>query len=151
MTPKKMVLALAFALILPYIAIVTYFALRVQEHPLPIWFPYFGMPYILGTMIVVMIFSRIVHRGIAVEQKETPRSAWLWLGRAWMAYLVAVWSGLFIWGAYLTLKGSLQWRRSVPAGAFLLAFIILFAWALNKDFSRFRKQTLEDNKRARKI
>ncbi len=149
--PKEKIVALTFALVLPYIAIVMYFALRVQEHPLPNWFPYFGLSYILGTMIVVMVFSRKVHRATALKQKETPRSAWLWLSRAWMAYLVAVWSGFFIWGAYLTLKGSLQWRRSLPAGAFLLAIIIVFAWALYKDFRRFRNQTVANNKSTAKI
>jgi len=51
-----------------------------------------------------------------------------------MAYLVAVWSVLFLWGAYLTVTGGLEWQRSVPAGAFLLVFIVLFSWALRKDF-----------------
>jgi hypothetical protein len=139
--PKTKILALIFGLVLPYIALVMYFALRIQEHPLPTWFPYFGLSYILATMIVVMVFSRKVYRGTQPEGVEKPKSVWLWLGRAWMSYLVAIWSGGFLWGAYLTFKGNLEWQRSVPAGAFLLAFIALFSWALYKDFKRIRKPT----------
>ncbi len=141
MKPKTKILALTFGLVLPYIALAMYFALRIQEHPLPTWFPYFGLSYILATMIVVMVFSRKVNRGTRPEREEKPKSVWRWLGRAWMAYLVAVWSGGFLWGAYLTFKGSLEWQRSVPAGAFLLAFIALFSWALYKDFKRLGKPT----------
>jgi uncharacterized membrane protein YfcA len=55
--PKTKILALTFGLVLLYIALAMYFAPRIQEHPLPIWFPYFGPSYILATMIVVMVFT----------------------------------------------------------------------------------------------
>ena len=141
MKPKTKILALTFSLVLPYIALVIYFALRIQEHPLPTWFPYFGLSYILATIIVVMFFSRNVYRAARLEQEKKPKSLLLWVAKAWMAYLVAVWFGLFLWGSYLTLRGSLEWQRSVPAGAFLLAFIALFSWALYKGFKRPGKQT----------
>jgi hypothetical protein len=134
MKPKTKILALTFGLILPYVAFAMYFALRVQGHPLPTWFPYFGLSYILATMLVVMLYSRRIHRSAKSETAQRPKSVWRWLGRAWMAYLVAAWSVLFLWGAYLTLTGGLEWQSSVPAGAFLLAFIVLFSWALYKDF-----------------
>src|SRR5690242_4628997 len=139
MKPKTKILALTFGLVLPYAAIATYFALRVQEHPLPNWFPYFGLSYILATILVVMLYSRKIHRRAKPEKAQRPKWIWRWLGRAWMAYVVAVWSVLFLWGAYLTLRGDLGWQRSVPAGAFLLAFIVLFSWALHKDFKAQRK------------
>jgi hypothetical protein len=134
MKPKTKILALTFGFILPYMALVMYFALRVHEHPLPTWFLYFGLSYIFATMIVVALFGRKVQGGTRPETPEKSKSAWLWLGKAWMAYLVVAWSVLFLWGAYLTFDGSLQWRRSVPAGMFLLAFIALFSWGLYKDF-----------------
>lgn len=147
MKPKTKILALTFGLILPYIAIAMYFALRVQEHPLPTWFPYFGLSYILATILVVMLYSRRIHRDAQPGTGQKPKSAWRWLGRAWMAYLVAVWSVLFLWGAYLTFTGGLEWRRSVPAGAFLLAFIVLFSWALYKDFKAQGKSTTTANRK----
>ena len=39
--PKTKILALTFGLVLPYIALAMYFALRIQEHPLSTWFPVF--------------------------------------------------------------------------------------------------------------
>ena len=141
MKPKIRILALIFGLVLPYIGLVMYFSLRIQEHPLPTWFPYFGLSYTLAAMMVVMFFGRRINRAARPKQEEKPKSVWVWLARAWMAYLVAVWSGLFLWGAYQTLKGTFEWQRSVPAGAFLLVFIALFASALYKDFRRRGKQT----------
>jgi uncharacterized membrane protein YfcA len=120
---------------------VVYFALRVHNHPLPAWFPCFGLSYILAAMLIVMVVSQRIHRNRRSEGQEAPKSAWRWIGRAWMAYLVAVWSGLFLLGAYLTLSGRLEWRRSVPAGAFLLVFIALFSWGLYKDLKRPGKPT----------
>jgi hypothetical protein len=82
---KTQILVLVLSLILPYVALVMYFALRIQEHPLPTWIPYFGVSYILATMIVVMVFSRNVYRAARPERAEKPKSVWRWLGRAWMA------------------------------------------------------------------
>ncbi len=73
MKPKSKILALAFGLILPYFALVMYLALRIQRHPLPTWFPYFGLSYILGTIIVVTIFSRRISRDALPETVNEPR------------------------------------------------------------------------------
>lgn len=135
MKSKSKILTLIFALILPYMVLVMYFALRVQEHPLPTWFPYFGLSYILATFLVVMLYARKIHRVAQPEPTSRPKRFWRRLGRAWIGYLLAVWSVFFVWGAYLTFTGRLEWQRSVPAGAFLLAFIALFSWALYKDFT----------------
>lgn len=111
-----------------------YFALRIREHPLPTWLPYFGLSYMLGVMIVIGIFSRKVYRGVHTETTGKPVSVLRWLGRIWVGYLILVWAGFFIWGAYQTITGELEWRRAIPAGAFLLAFIALFSLSLYKDF-----------------
>ena len=119
MKPKTKILALTFGLILPYLALAMYFALRIQEHPLPTWFPYFGLSYILGTIVVVMVFSRKIHGDAQPTTVQKRASALRWAGRVWMGYLVAVWAGLFLWGAYQTISGNLKWQRALPAGAFL--------------------------------
>jgi len=134
--PKTKILTLTFSLILPYLALAMYFALRIQEHPLPTWFPYFGLSYLLGTIVVVMVFSRKIYRDAQPTAVEKPVSALRWVGRVWVGYLVAVWAGLFLWGTYQTISGNLEWQRAVPAGAFLLAFIALFSWSLYKDIKR---------------
>jgi len=129
-------LVLIYGLVLPYIALVMYFALRIRDHPLPAWFTYFAPSYMLAAMILVTLVSRNLRRSTPPEREEGTPSVWRWVARAWSAYLVAIWSGLLLWGAYLTVRGRLEWQRSVPAGAFLLAFIALFSWPLYKDFKR---------------
>jgi len=110
-----------------------YFALRIQEHPLPIWLPYFGLSYLLGTMILVTILGRRFSRSAATQTINKPRSVFLWAMRGWAAYLVLVWSLMFLWGTYETITGRVAWNRSIPAGAFLLAFIALFSRLLYVD------------------
>jgi hypothetical protein len=134
--PKTKILTLLFALILPYMAVVMYFALRIQDHPLPTWFPYFGLSYILGTILLVTAFSKIIHRNVPPQSSEKARPAVRWMLRAWAGYLVVIWSGAFVWGLYETVMGRMAWQRAIPAGAFLLAFIAIFSRALYGDFKR---------------
>ena len=63
MQAKSKIRVLIFGLVLPYFAVVMYFILRLQDHPLPTWFPYFGMAYLLGGGIVVAVVSRRIARG----------------------------------------------------------------------------------------
>ena len=136
MQAKNKIRVLIFGLVLPYMALVMYFALRIQEHPLPAWFPYFGLLYLLGTMILVMVLGRRFSCPAPQQPIKKPRPVLQWAMRGWVGYLVVVWSVLFIWGAYETATGSLAWQRSIPAGAFLLAFIGLFSRFLYVDMKR---------------
>lgn len=138
MKPKTKIVALIFGLILPYIAMVMYFGIRMQNHPLPTWFPYFGLSYMLGTIILVKVFSRKISRTAQPQTVKEIQPGRIAL-RLCTGYLVAVWSGLFVYGSYLTIIGHLEWRRSVPAGAFLLAFIGLFSRLLYSDIKRTRQ------------
>lgn len=56
--PRTKITALVLGLMLPYMAVVMYFSFRIQEHPLPTWFPYFGLSYMLGTISFVVLFGR---------------------------------------------------------------------------------------------
>jgi hypothetical protein len=60
---KNKIRALILGLVLPYFAVVMYFVLRIQDHPLPTWFPYFGLAYLLGSVIVLIVVSRRIARG----------------------------------------------------------------------------------------
>lgn len=133
MQSKNKIRALIFGLALPYLAFVMFFALRILEHPLPTWFPYFGMIYLLGSVILVILVSRRIARGTQPQTAVQSRPAVRIAVRAWVGYLLAVWCGGFLYGAVETIKGKLEWQRAVPAGAFLLAFIILFGRLLYTD------------------
>ena len=134
MQPKNKIRALIFGLVLPYFAMVMYFVLRIQEHPLPTWFPYFGMTYLLGSIILVTVVGRRIARGSQPQTTAQSRPAVRVALRAWAGYLIAVWCGLFLWGTVETIQGKLEWQRALPAGVFLLAFIALFARWLYTDF-----------------
>lgn len=123
-------------LILPYIALVIYFAVRTLDHPQPTWFPYFGLSYLLGTTILVTVFSRKISRAAPSQTVNKPQPAQRRMLRASAGSLIAVWSGGFLWGAYQTIEGHFAWQRALPAGAFLLAFIALFSRLLYSDIKR---------------
>lgn len=144
MTPRRKFVLLIFALIVPYMAFVMYFALRSIQpgQILPTWFPYFGLSYILGSMVLVMVASRRIFHNVPREASPKAQSTLRW-ARAWTMYLVAIWSGFFIYGACRTLKGDFPMERAIPAGAFLLAFIGLFSWSLYRDYHARKHPTIK--------
>jgi hypothetical protein len=130
--PKNKIRALIFGLVLPYFILVMYFVLRIRDHPLPTWFPYFGLTYLLGSIILVTLVSRKIAGAVQPKAAQS-RPALRVVMRAWAGYLIAVWCGLFLWGAVEMARGKLEWQRALPAGAFLLAFILIFARLLYTD------------------
>jgi hypothetical protein len=148
--PKNKILGLIFGLVLPYIALVLYFVLRNQGHPqeqlLPTWFPYFGMAYLLGTILLVSAISRRIARsaqGKLTHDAAKPRPVVRMAMRAWAGYLIVVWCGFLLYGAVETVKGKFEWQRALPAGAFLLIFIALFSRWLYTDI---KKPPISDKK-----
>jgi len=137
--PKNKILALIFGLVIPYFALVMYFVLHIQGHPneqpFPSWFPYFGMAYLLGTILLVSTVSRRIARSTqaASTPRVTTRPVVRIAMRAWAGYLVAVWCIFFLYGAVETVRGKFEWQRALPAGAFLLVFIAIFARWLYTD------------------
>lgn len=133
MQAKIKIRALVFGLVLPYFALVMYFILRIQEHPIPTWFAYFGLTYLLGSIMLVTLVSRRIARGSRPQAAVQSRPMVRMGARAWVGYLLAVWCGLFLWGTVETIRGKLEWRRALPSGVFLLAFIGIFARLLYID------------------
>ena len=139
MKPKTKILGLLFGLLLPYFALVMYFVMHIQSHPneqpFPTWFPYFGMAYFLGTILLVSAVSRRFARSAEANSapQVKPRPAVRIAIRAWAGYLIAVWCIFLLYGAVETVRGKFEWQRALPAGAFLLTFIVLFARWLYTD------------------
>jgi hypothetical protein len=131
MKPRTKILSLFFGLILPYVALVLYFAVRLPQRSLPTWLLYFGGLYIFGSVVLVVVVGRRISQD-AAQSSEKSQAAPRWVrGRA--TSLVAFWSALFFYGAYKTLRGDFPLERALPAGAILLAFIGLFSWLLHGD------------------
>jgi hypothetical protein len=136
MTPRTQVRSLIFAFVVPYLVLVMYFALRASEHPLPSWLPYFGMSYLLATMVGVTILSKRIYRAAPQESPQKRQPVMRWIARGFASYLVLVWSVAVVWGAYRTIRGDFEWQRAAPVGAFLLVFIGLFSWFVYNDMKR---------------
>lgn len=130
---KTKTVLVTLGVFLPYFVMAFYFALRIQRHPLPTWFPYFGLSYMLAGLILIPIIIRRISRGTQPQIAAAPQPGRQRAIRVYAGYLILIWSGLFLYGAYLTIIGKLEWRRSIPAGAFLLAFIALFSRLLYTD------------------
>ena len=152
MQPKNKIRALIFGFVLPYFALVMYFVLgfvfHIRESPLPTWFPYFGMAYLLGTVLLVSVIGRRIARSALAEPTQSvvkPRPAVRVAARVWAGYLIAVWCGFFLYGAVETVRGRFEWQRALPAGAFLLIFIVLFARELYADIKAQRLSDKQGN------
>jgi hypothetical protein len=140
MKPRHKMMALTFALILPFLGLAMYIGAQNGDASLPTWFQYFAMFYFLGTILIVSMYIRRIRRNAAPGSLEAPRPGALRGFLIWQSYLVIVWSGFFIYGAYQTIAGELDWKRSVPAGAFLLVFIAIFSGSIYKMRKRAAQQ-----------
>lgn len=131
-TPKNKIFALVFSLILPYMAIVVFFASRLPQQPLPRWFPYFGACYIFASILLATVMGRRIARNAPQQNSAKSQATSRWV-RGRVIGLIGLWSLMFLYGAYRTLNGDFPLERAIPAGVILLAFIGLFAWLLYRD------------------
>jgi len=134
MSARLRTLVLMFALILPYLGLPVYFALRLPQKPLPEWLPYLGAFYIFATILLVVLASQRLSRG-TIQQRANPRPAPAWI-RGRVLGLLVFWSALLSYGTFKVLKDEVPLRRAAPAGAILLLFIGLFIWLLYRDVQR---------------
>jgi len=125
-------------LALPYLAFALYFAIAATPetaHPFPSWFPWVALTYMLGSMILASVLGPRIFRD-APHPPSTPQNRfYLQIAKGWSLYLVFVWSCLFIYGSYKTLKGELRVERAIPAGVILLAFIAIFAQSIRRMYA----------------
>jgi len=97
--------------------------------------PLAALGYMLGG---ILLASVLVPRILRNEPKPLPNpasTAILAYSKWKTIYLVLVWCAFFIYGAYETALGRVQWQRAVPAGAILLVFIAIFARSAYRMFN----------------
>ena len=117
MTPQSKIRLLMVVVLLSYLAIMLYFIVPRPgrtEPLLPSWFPYFALSYIFGSIVLVMGYSRKILGSAPRDASTAPQAAPSPAG-AWIIYLVAIWSGFFVYGAYRTFKGDFPLARAIPA------------------------------------
>src|SRR5690349_2423880 len=127
MSPRAKVLSLILGFALPYVVFAAYFGLQLPNRPLPAWFPYFGAAYLFGTILVVAVAAPRLSRGTTPVQQNINQAPSQNAAQG-AVVLVLFWCGLFIYGAYRTMKGAFPLERAIPAGVILLAAIGLFSW-----------------------
>lgn len=130
----------AFALMLPYLAFVVYFSLRLPQNQWPSWFTNTIAVWFVANFLALMLLARRTFKaqGPAESQDAPPTQArakpLVWIMRIVASYLVIVWSVLFLQGVKGTVQGRFAFGRAIPAGAFLLFFIGLFGWSVYRSF-----------------
>lgn len=142
MTPRAKVILLFFSLLVPIWLFNLFFILRAttQNHgKLPAWFPWVVLLYFLGSITIATIVTPRFFRNAPRPPATLASKAMLANAEGSSLYLVLVWFGLFLYGAYETLLGKIPLERAIPAGLILLAFIALFSWSIRRMHSAQRQ------------
>jgi hypothetical protein len=131
----------AFALVLPYLAFAVYFSLRLPQNHSPSWFTntiliWFAANLLALTFLARRIFKRQGSEGSRDTQSQARAKPGMWIMRIVASNLVIVWSILFCHGVRGTMQGRYPLSRAIPAGTFLLFFIVVFAWTVYRSFQR---------------
>jgi hypothetical protein len=128
----------AFALMLPYLAFVVYFSRRLPQNNLPLWFTNtLAIWFVANFLVLVLLAKKIFRRQVSATQNSPQTSTKMWAGgwvfRIVVSYLVILWCAFFLYGVKGTIEGKYALNRAIPAGAFLLFFIVLFGWSLYRS------------------
>jgi hypothetical protein len=129
----------AVALTVPYVAFVVCFSFKFPKNHWPVWFTNVLLVWFVANFVAVYLIARRMakkHPPPNAKLHEQPRknNAGVWILRAVGFYLVIVWSVFFVNGVKETVRGEYPLDRAIPAGAFLLFFILLFGWLLYRSF-----------------
>jgi hypothetical protein len=129
----------AVALTIPYIAFAMYFSIKFPPNRWPVWFGNVLLVWFMANFAVVFLVARRMTKMQAQESATSPaqprkNSVGIWILRIIGSYLVLVWSVLFFHGVRGTVRGEYPLVRAIPAGAFLLFFILMFGWGIYRSF-----------------
>lgn len=131
---KRMILFLV--LIIPGLLLMMFVFSLYPQNGIPSWIVMAWGLYVLAAIMFMTLFGgRIIKSPIAPatppnEQKPAPSR--------FVVRLIAVWSGLFLYGAFKFAKGQIPAERAVPAGVLILAWILAFVWLMCRDIKSRR-------------
>jgi hypothetical protein len=130
MKPQQKRLILFLALIAPGMLLMIFACSRYPSNGIPAWIPISWGFYLLAAITFITVFGRRIIKSPTapgaspgVQTSAKTRAVWL----------MAVWSGLFLYGAFKFAKGEIPAERAIPAGLLLLAWILVFAWLMRRD------------------
>jgi hypothetical protein len=138
MNPRSktaVLLGSAVALTLPYLAFVLYFSLKLPKNHWPVWFTDLLLGWFVANIAALSLVARKLSKKYPPPPEKPPKSPIrLWILRAVCSYLVILWCVFLINGVKGSIRGEYQLDRAIPAGAFLLFFIVVFALVVYRSF-----------------
>jgi hypothetical protein len=125
------VFAISTALLAPYFWFVVYYWQRFASGHWPSWFTNVIAIWFIANFMVLMLLIRLTRKLFKNENVDAEK-AQIVVAKALRtgARLVIFWSLLFVYGLVQTARGKIPIERAIPAGAFLLFFIVLFGWSM---------------------
>lgn len=137
MNPKYkpfVLLAATFALMVPYMGFMMHIAFRFPHGHWPDWVGNTMLAWFATNFLLLFLLTRRIYKKPTGDTEKPRRTPMKWLVR--FSCLVVFWCGLFVYGLYQTILGKYPMKRALPAGAFLLFFIVLFGWVIYREFRK---------------
>ena len=130
MKPQQKRLVLFLVLLVPGMSVMTFAFSRYPSNSMPVWFPIGWGFYLLASITFMTLFGQRIIKSPTASATSPGGQASTTAGAVW---LIAVWSVIFLYGAFRFAKGEIAAERAIPSGALLLAFILVFAWLMRRD------------------
>jgi hypothetical protein len=129
-------------LMVPYVAFVVYFSLRLPQNQLPSWFTNSIAAWFVANFVVLTFAARRMFKKQATEEPRgalvnpTKTKLMVFIMRIVGLYLVLLWSVFFVIGVKGTIEGKYVLSRALIGGAFLLFFMGVFTWSIYRSFQK---------------
>jgi hypothetical protein len=126
--------AIVFAVMAPYMGFIMYVSFKFPAGHWPMWVTNSMMVWFAASFLLVVLVAKRLFKNQNVDPERSRHA--LKAVRIRYSFLLVFWSGLFVYGVIRTVQGKVALNRAIPAGAFLLFFIAMFAWGLYRPARR---------------
>jgi nitrogen fixation/metabolism regulation signal transduction histidine kinase len=118
-------------LMAPYFGFVIYYSRQFPSNQWPTWFTNTIAIWFIANFVAVILLVRLTRRIFGNQVVDVVKARVLEDKAIRInTRLVIFWSLLFLYGVVTTVRGKIPLERAIPAGAFLLLFIGIFAWSV---------------------
>lgn len=115
----------------PYFGFVIYYSRQFPSNQWPTWFTNTIAIWFIANFVAVILLVRLTRRIFGNQVVDVVKARVLEDKAIRInTRLVIFWSLLFLYGVVTTVRGKIPLERAIPAGAFLLLFIGIFAWSV---------------------
>lgn len=136
MKPQQKRLILFLGLIALGLMLTLFACMQYPPKSVPTWIPVAWGCYVLAAITFTVVFGPRIFKSppapVAPTSVQTPATSAA-------LRLMAVWIGLFLYGAFKFAKGDIPADRAIPTGVLLLAWIFVFGWFMRRDVKQRRE------------